>query len=62
MLPEKLPHMHVFTMKLISFIALMIQFICLEFLGQDSVVLQPYPLTQVYVVVMLWLSFIIAQG
>jgi hypothetical protein len=24
-------------------------------LGQDSVVLQPYPLTQLYVVVMLWL-------
>jgi len=62
MLPEKLPCMHVFTMKLNSFITLMIQFMCLEFLGQDSVVLQPYTLTQMYVVVMTWLTFIITLG
>jgi len=62
MLPEKLPHMHVFTMKLNSFIAVLIQLMCLEFLGQDSDMLQPYPLTQVYVVIIPWLTFIITPG
>jgi hypothetical protein len=62
MFSEKLPHMHVFTVKLNSFVALMIHFIYLEFLGQDIDVLQPDPLTQVYVVVMLWLTFVITLG
>ena len=50
-----------FLHKLNSFVALMIQFVCLEFRGQDSDVLQPDPLIQVYVV-MPWLTFIIILG
>jgi len=61
MLPEKLPHMHLFTVKLSSFIA-MIHLMCLEFLGQDSDVLHPYPLTQVYVVITPWQTSIIRLG
>jgi hypothetical protein len=45
MLSEKLPHMNVLTMKLVSFVALVMQFMCLAFLGQDNDVLQPDPLT-----------------
>lgn len=63
MLQEKLPHMHVFAMKLSSFIALMIQFMFLDFRDQDSDVLWPDSVTQVYVVVIvLWLTFIITLG
>lgn len=62
MLPGKLLHMHVFAMKLNSFIAMLIQFMCLDFLGQDNDVLWPDSVTQTYVVVVLWLTFIIALG
>jgi hypothetical protein len=54
--------MHVFAMKLNSFIAMLIQFMCLDFIGRDSDVLWPDSVTQAYVVVVLWLTFIITLG
>ena len=41
---------------------MLIQFMCLDFIGRDSDVLWPDSVTQAYVVVVLWLTFIITLG